>query len=83
MRGRAQVKQQLKAKITQVGDVEFLAEHVELDAAELKDVAFQLSKSTFYIMRRATLLHKTHKSRTQLKGCLRRLQLMKNLSMHH
>ena len=38
----AQVKQQLKAKITQVGDVEFLAEHVELDAAELKDVAFQL-----------------------------------------
>ena len=38
----AQVKQQLKAKITQVGDVEFLAEHVDLDAAELKDVAFQL-----------------------------------------
>ena len=38
----AQVKQQLKAKITQVGDVEFLAEYVELDAAELKDVAFQL-----------------------------------------
>jgi alanyl-tRNA synthetase len=38
----AQVKQQLKAKITQIGDVEFLAEHVDLDAAELKDVAFQL-----------------------------------------
>ncbi|MFM7729136.1 MAG: DHHA1 domain-containing protein, partial [Flavobacteriales bacterium] len=38
----AQVKQQLKAKITLVGDVEFIAEHVELDAAELKDVAFQL-----------------------------------------
>jgi alanyl-tRNA synthetase len=38
----AQVKQQLKAKITQIGDVEFIAEHVDLDAAELKDVAFQL-----------------------------------------
>jgi alanyl-tRNA synthetase len=38
----AQVKQQLKAKITQIGDVEFLAEHVDLDASELKDVAFQL-----------------------------------------
>jgi alanyl-tRNA synthetase len=38
----AQVKQQLKAKITLVGDVEFLAEHVDLEAAELKDVAFQL-----------------------------------------
>jgi alanyl-tRNA synthetase len=38
----AQVKQQLKAKITQIGDVEFLAEHVDLDATELKDVAFQL-----------------------------------------
>ena len=38
----AQVKQELKSKITHVGDVEFIAEHVELDAAELKDVAFQL-----------------------------------------
>jgi len=38
----AQVKQQLKSKITLVGDVEFIAEHVDLDAAELKDVAFQL-----------------------------------------
>jgi alanyl-tRNA synthetase len=37
-----QVKQQLKSKITLVGDVEFIAEHVDLDAAELKDVAFQL-----------------------------------------
>jgi alanyl-tRNA synthetase len=38
----AQVKQQLKSKITLVGDVEFIAEHVDLDAAELKDIAFQL-----------------------------------------
>jgi alanyl-tRNA synthetase len=38
----AQVKQQLKSKITSIGDVEFIAEHVELEAAELKDVAFQL-----------------------------------------
>jgi alanyl-tRNA synthetase len=38
----AQVKQQLKAKISLVGDVEFIAEHVDLEAAELKDVAFQL-----------------------------------------
>jgi alanyl-tRNA synthetase len=38
----AQVKQQLKSKIVHVGDVEFLAEHVDLEAAELKDVAFQL-----------------------------------------
>ena len=38
----AQLKQDLKTKITLVGDVEFLAEHVDIDAAELKDVAFQL-----------------------------------------
>jgi alanyl-tRNA synthetase len=38
----AQVKQQLKSKIASIGDVEFIAEHVELEAAELKDVAFQL-----------------------------------------
>jgi alanyl-tRNA synthetase len=38
----AQVKQELKSKITHVGDIEFIAEYVELDAAELKDVAFQL-----------------------------------------
>jgi alanyl-tRNA synthetase len=38
----ALVKQELKSKITLVGDVEFIAEHVELEAAELKDVAFQL-----------------------------------------
>ena len=38
----ALVKQELKSKITLVGDVEFIAEFVELEAAELKDVAFQL-----------------------------------------
>jgi alanyl-tRNA synthetase len=38
----AQVKLLLKSKITHVGDVEFIAEHVDLEAAELKDVAFQL-----------------------------------------
>jgi alanyl-tRNA synthetase len=38
----AQLKQELKTKITLMGDVEFLAEHVDIDAAELKDVAFQL-----------------------------------------
>jgi len=38
----AQVKQYLKTKITQMGDVDFIAEHVDLEAAELKDVAFQL-----------------------------------------
>jgi len=38
----AQVKQLLKSKIVSVGNVEFLAEHVDLEAAELKDVAFQL-----------------------------------------
>ena len=37
-----QVKQQLKSKIIKMGDVEFIAEHVDLEAAELKDVAFQL-----------------------------------------
>jgi alanyl-tRNA synthetase len=38
----AQVKLLLKSKITHVGDVEFITEHVDLEAAELKDVAFQL-----------------------------------------
>lgn len=38
----AQVKQQLKTKIVLIGDVEFIAEHVDLEAAELKDIAFQL-----------------------------------------
>ena len=38
----ARVKQQLKAKIVLIGDVEFIAEYVDLEAAELKDVAFQL-----------------------------------------
>ncbi len=38
----AQVKQQLKSKMVKLGDVDFIAEHVDLEPAELKDVAFQL-----------------------------------------
>ena len=36
------MKQQLKSKIVKLGDVDFIAEQVDLEPAELKDVAFQL-----------------------------------------
>jgi alanyl-tRNA synthetase len=40
------VKKHLLEKLTTVNGVNFLAEHVDLDAAELKDVAFQLKGET-------------------------------------
>jgi alanyl-tRNA synthetase len=42
----AEVKKVLKGKISQVNGVHFIAEHVELEAADLKDVAFQLKGET-------------------------------------
>lgn len=40
------VKKQLREKLTAVNGVNFLAEYVDLDPAELKDVAFQLKGET-------------------------------------
>lgn len=42
----AEIKKVLKGKISQVNGVHFIAEHVELEAADLKDVAFQLKGET-------------------------------------
>lgn len=40
------IKKVLKGKISVVNGVSFIADHVDLDAAELKDVAFQLKGET-------------------------------------
>ncbi|MBL0314931.1 MAG: alanine--tRNA ligase [Flavobacteriales bacterium] len=42
----AEIKKVLKGKISQVNGVHFIAEHVELEASDLKDVAFQLKGET-------------------------------------
>ncbi|MBX7050570.1 MAG: alanine--tRNA ligase [Flavobacteriales bacterium] len=42
----AEVKKGLKEKISTLNGVQFIAEHVDLEAAELKDVAFQLKGET-------------------------------------
>jgi alanyl-tRNA synthetase len=43
------IKKQLREKLTSLNGVNFLAEHVDLEPAELKDVAFQLKGETQHL----------------------------------